>query len=105
MPQGGNLSSCDVDVAHVEELDVRVGAAIQLLDKRLSLRPLNLKTVVNARDWLPHGPRGSPVVVCSCHLVSACLGVELNPIGGRRAPDVKILILLQVKENPVANDI
>src|SRR6266853_2499523 len=103
--QRANLTSRDVDDVHAEKLDVRKRPTVELFDHLLRVRPLNLVAVKVAHDGLPGWDRGRSVVLSRRHVISAGLGMELNPARRRRAPDVTELVLFQMKENSVANHI
>ncbi len=105
MTQGANLASRNVDDPHIEKLDVRIRATVQLFDKLLSIRSLNLVAVTNTSDRLPHRTRGRPVVIYHFNIVAACLGMKSNPVGSWCPPHEKQSILLQMEKNSIANHI
>ena len=99
------LPAGDVDVAHVEELDVRHRAAIQFFDDGLRVRALNLVAVVLAYHRLAHGARGRTVVFDDLDVEAAGLGVEHDPVGRRRAADEHVLVRREVEQDAVADDV
>ena len=80
-------------------------SAVQFLDHLLGVRSLNLVAVRIANHRLAHRAGGRAVVVDRRHIVSAGLGMELNPVGGRSAADEHQLVLFQMEQNAVADHI
>ena len=100
-----HLAAADLHHVHVEELDVGNRAAVQLLDQLGGVGPLNLEAVVAADDGLASGAPRRAVVLRRRDVESAGLGVELNPVRRRRAPDEQQAVLGQVEQNAVADDV
>ena len=98
-----HLLAGDRHFAHVEELDLLDGATGELLDDRPGVRALDLEAVVVAVHCLAVGAGGGAVVVAELDVVSAGLGVELQPVGAGSAADVDVLTLCFVEEDAVAD--
>ena len=103
--QRAHLAAGDRDVAHMEELDVRERAAVELLDHVLRVRALDLVAVELADDRLAHRARRRAVVVFGRDIVAAGLGVEFDPVGGRVAADIRELVFGQVEQDAVADHV
>ena len=87
MPQCAHLPPGDVDLTHVEELDVRRGPAVQLLDHVVARSDPGSDSGTAADDGLPIGRDGERSSYVDLDVVAAGLGVELDPVGRRRATD------------------
>ena len=103
--QRAHLTASDVDVAHVEELDVRHRAAVQLFNDGLRVGALDLVAVVLAHHWLAHRARGRTVVLDDLDVEAPRLGVEHDPVGRRSAADEHVLVRREVKQDAVADDV
>src|SRR5665213_161025 len=104
MTQRADLASGDGYVIHVKKLDIRDRAAVQLFNYLFGVRTLNLVAVALADDRLAAGTGRRAIVLFGGDVVAAGFGVELNPIGGGRAPDEYQLVLFHVKQNTVADN-
>src|SRR3954466_2478295 len=105
MAQRTDLLAVDLDVAHVEELDLAVGAAIQLLNQLLGLRALDLEAPHRAGDRLAHRPHRGAIVHLHLDVELAAFAVVLEPVGSRRATDEYQAVLLEMEEDAVADDV
>ena len=89
----------------MEKLDVRERSAIQFFDDFLGIRSLNLVAVILRTTALPPVREGDRSSLDDVHLVSAGLGVELDPVDGRCASNKHQVVLFQMEKDPVADDI
>ncbi len=103
--QRAHLAARDGDVAHVEELDVRERAAVELLDHVLRVRPLDLIAVELAGHRLAHRARRRAVVIFGLDVVAAGLGVEFDPVRGRVAADIHQLVFGEIEQDAVADHV
>src|SRR5439155_2882033 len=94
---------CDGDFAHVKELDFGYRPAVELVQDLSRIRPLDLIPVesANNRDI----PGNGPLVSREGNFVSAGLGMILNPVVNGGPADEKQLILVEIKEDAVANHV
>ena len=92
-------------MTHVEELDLRHGPAVQLLQNLGRVRSLNLEPVAGTHDSLGARVGGGTLVHLGLHVVAAGLGVKLDPVRYGRNADKDKAVLFQVKENAIADDI
>ncbi len=104
MAQGADLAAGDADVTHPEELDLRHGAAVELLDDVLRVRPLDLIAVEAARYRLAHWARRRTVVIGCLDIVAAGLGVEFDPVRRRIAADIDHAVFGEIEQDAVADD-
>jgi hypothetical protein len=100
-----HLAAADVHDVHVEELDVGNRTAVQLLDQFRRVGALDLEAVVLADDGLAFGASRRAVVLRGLDVEPASLGVELNPVRRRRAPDEQQAVLSQMEQDSVADDV
>ena len=103
--QGADLATGDIDGAHIEELDLRYRAAVQLLYDLPGVRALDLEAVADAVHCLALGVAGGAVVLDDVYVIAAGLGMELDPVGARGAAHEDQFVLFQVKEDAVTDDI
>src|SRR5262245_59659342 len=103
MAQSADFSSGDVDFSHVEEFDLRYGLTVELIQNLRGIRTLNLVSVQssNNRDVAGNGP----LVSRQRDVIFAGFGEALNPIVDGESTDKKQFILIQVKQNGVADNV
>src|SRR5579863_1392596 len=103
MTQCADLAFSNIDVAHIEKLDLGRWSAVQLLNDLPRVRPLNLVAVAGASHCLSARIGGRPVVLLSGYVKAAGLSLKFNPTGRGRAPHKYQPVGLQVKQNAVAD--
>ena len=99
--QRTNLLACDLQARHVEEAQLRRLLARRLADDVHRAGTLDL-VAVQDRIALPIE---RVVVAPDAHVVAARCGVKVQPVDRRRNADGLVLVLLEVKENVVADDV
>ena len=103
--QRAHLAAGDVEPVDVEELDVGDRPAVHLLQHLGRVGALDLVAVVHAVDLLAVGARGRARVAAELDVVLAERGVELDPVGGRRAADQDELGLGLAEDDHVADHV
>src|SRR6185312_12404137 len=79
--------------------------AVELLDHVPGARALDLEAPADALHRLAHRPARRTRIVDDLDVVLALLGLEHQPVGGRRAADVNELVLGQVEDDAVADHV
>ena len=89
----------------MEEPDVRDRPAVQLLEDRRRVGPLDLEAVVHALDPVAVGPRRRARVAGDPHVVRAERAVVLDPVRRRRPADQHEPVLALAKADHVADHV
>jgi hypothetical protein len=101
--QRAHFAAGNGDEAHIEEFDIRERAAVDLLDDRLGIRPLDLEAVELAHHRFSHRPGRRTVILHDLYVVAAGLGVKHDPVRRRSAAHEDEFIRFQVEKDPVAD--
>src|SRR5689334_21956854 len=101
MTQSTNIVSRDFEDIHIEEFDVRRRFSSGFLHGLDRMGTLDLESenfsppLIDRRSFVPFR-------LC---IVTAGLQVVLNPAGSRRPPDEVELVLIEIKENGIADNV
>src|SRR5678815_3918610 len=103
MAQRTNFPAGDGDFAHVEELDVRYRAAVELAQYLRSIGALDLISVESTNDR--HIADDRSFISGECDVIPSGFGVVLHPVVNRGPADEQQTILREMKEDGVADDV
>jgi hypothetical protein len=104
--QGTDRAACDGHGGHAEEAQLLQRAAVELLDDGPGVGALDLEAVVAAGDAVAVGTGGAAAVHLDVQVgVTTGLTVVEQPVGGRCATHVGVLVLCLAEEDAVADHV
>lgn len=104
MPQRTHRQITNVEGAHVKELQLLYRPAMKFFNNVPCSGSLYLEAPAFAMYSLAHRARRRSSVGCQLNVIVAVLSMEHQPVGDGCAPNVSVLVLFFVEDDPVTDD-